>query len=303
MAKPNTIVARKLFDFREVVKDRHVIATTVGPNLNPIVLSLGKPPDYRIDKGGASFAKQRADEPNYYRIHYSLDDQWLTVDIESTHRNVHVVQPLGTEQWLLVCCRASSPTDRNALVTDCYGRIVHSFHAGDGIEGVQATADGRIWCSFFDQGIFNDMEMGQSGLVCLDSQGNKLFDYGQIVEQSDEVSDCYALNVRDKHETWLYYYTNFPLVAIYDYKLATRWRRMPVSGSHAFAIDDQHALFFGNYNERNVLFKVALSSMRVQKLLAVTEDARRIRACSAFGRGPRLYLVTDTSLFSVDCQQ
>ena len=279
-----------------------MVATTVGADLNPVVLSLGKSPDYRVEKGGASFAKNKADASNDYRIHHSVDDQWFTVDIEPTHWNIHAVQPLGTEQWLLVCGRASSPSDRNAHVADCYGRIIHSFHAGDGIEDVQVTADGKIWCSYFDEGVFSDVEMGQSGLVCLDSQGNKLFDYGQIAADSSHIADCYALNVSGNHETWLYYYTDFPLVRISDFKLANHWPRMPVSGSFAFAVAKDQVLFFGSYKERYTLFHVTLPTLRVQKLAAVTEDGKALNATSAFGRGRHLYLMTDSSLFSVGWQ-
>ena len=300
MAKSKTIVAHRLFYFRDVVEDRHVITTTVGPDLNPIILSLGKEPDYRVEKVGASFAKKKANQPNDFRIHHCVEDQWFTVEIETTVENIHTVQPLGAEQWLLVRCRASSPSDRNAHVADSYGRVVRSFHAGDGIEDVQTTTDSKIWCSFFDEGVFSGMTLGQSGLVCLDGYGRKLFDYEQVVGQNNPIADCYALNVCGNHDTWLYYYTDFPLVRITDFQLAHRWPRMPVSGSHAFAVGREHVLFFGSYNDRYTLFQVHLSTVRVQKLIAVTAEGRRIKATAAFGRGHQLYLATKDALYLVD---
>jgi hypothetical protein len=299
MTQPKPIVARHLFHFRDVVGDRHIITTTVGPDLNPVVLSLGKTPDYRVEKSGASFAKKKANRPNDFRIHHFLEDQWFTVDIEATNENFHAVQPLGTDQWLLVRCRADTSADRNAHVVDSYGRIEHSFHAGDGINDVQVTADSKIWCSFFDEGVFSDNELGQNGLICLDIQGNKLFDYGLISAKTSSIVDCYALNVSGNHETWLYYYTDFPLVQITDFQL--KWSaRMPVSGSHAFAVNGELALFFGSYKEKQRLIEVDLSTRRLRKLFAVTDDGSKIKVSGAFGRAHHLYLVTEDSLFLVD---
>lgn len=300
MAASRPIVARHLFDFREVVGDRHVVTTTVGADLNPVVLSLGNSPDYRVEKEGASFAKRKASEPNHFRIHYRREEQWLDVDVEDTYQNFHAVQPLGSEQWLLVRGRASSPADRNAHIADCYGRIIRSFHAGDGIEDVQATSDLKIWLSYFDEGVFSGMEMGRGGLVCLNPRGTKVFDYGNVTSQQDHITDCYALNASGDHETWLYYYTDFPLVHIRDFQTKHRWQGIPVSGSHAFAIADRHALFFGSYNERQTLFDVNLCTLRAQKLIAVTTKGKKVRPVSAFGRASHLHLLTAESLFLVD---
>jgi hypothetical protein len=44
VSKPRTTIdARRLFDFCEVIGDRHLITATVGPNLDPVVLSLVDP--------------------------------------------------------------------------------------------------------------------------------------------------------------------------------------------------------------------------------------------------------------------
>ncbi|MGH7137969.1 MAG: hypothetical protein ACREHD_19645, partial [Pirellulales bacterium] len=294
------IVAGHLFAFGDVVRDRHVVATTAGPDLRPIVLSLGQMPDYRVEQAGGSFAKKKATQPNDFQIHYCVEDQWFGLDLECTNENIHAVQPLGADAWLLVRCRAADPTDRNAHVADSYGRIVNSFHAGDGIEDVQVTADSKIWCSFFDEGVYSHMEMGRSGLICLDAHGNTLFDYGRISGETSPIDDCYALNVSGSHETLLYYYSGFPLVQVTDFQLRRSWQRVPVSGSHAFSVAGQHALFFGSYTEKQTLFEVDLSTLRCKKLSIVSDDGEPINVSRAFGRAHHLYLVTDDSLFLID---
>lgn len=300
MATPKSIAACHLLDFREVVGDRHVVTTTVGPELNLVILSLGKTPDYRVEQAGTSFAQKEANQSNDFRIHYLVEDEWYTVDVDATNENIHAVQPIGADQWLLVRGRAMSPADRNAHIINSEGRTVRSFHAGDGIEDVQVTVDSRIWCSFFDEGVYSGMAMGQSGLICLDSHGNKCFDYGQISGQVSPIDDCYALNVSGKHETWLCYYSDFPLVRITDFQLKQYWPRIPVSGSHAFAVAGSHALFFGSYNKKQMLFEVNLPTRRLRTMFAVREEGSRIKVSGAFGRAHRLYLVTEESLFLVD---
>ncbi len=137
MSKPRTTIeARRLFDFSDVIGSRHLIASTVGPNLDPLVLSLEQAPDYRMESPGqANFPKKRADIPNRFRIHHLVSDNvWETIDLPETVENFYAVQPLGDGLWLLVRGRADNEEGRNAYIYDGYGRYVRSFHAGDGIQ-------------------------------------------------------------------------------------------------------------------------------------------------------------------------
>ncbi len=222
MSKPRTTIeARRLFDFSDVIGSRHLIACTVGPNLDPVVLSLEQAPDYRMESPGqVSYPKKRADSPNRFRIHNLVtDDVWKTIDLPETVENFHAVQPLGEYQWLLVRGRADNEEDRNAHIYEGSGQHVRSFHAGDGIQEVQTTNDGRIWVSYFDEGVFGSTKLGRSGLVCLDNRGRCTFDYETLVgDDVPSIADCYALNVCSDREVWLCYYTDFPLVRLLDDK-------------------------------------------------------------------------------------
>lgn len=42
-----TIEARRLFEFAEIIGDRHLIQATVGPDLDPVLLTLEREPDDR----------------------------------------------------------------------------------------------------------------------------------------------------------------------------------------------------------------------------------------------------------------
>ena len=169
-SKPLQIRAHCLANFREVVGDRHVITATAGPALEPIILSLGGTPDYRReDDGGPSFPKQRSSKQNDFRIHYQVEGDWRCIDLAPTVENYHAVQPLGDDEWLLIRGRSESGKDRNAHVYDRGGRLRRSFPAGDGIQEVQTTQDSKIWISFFDEGVFSNVELGQTGLICVEN--------------------------------------------------------------------------------------------------------------------------------------
>jgi hypothetical protein len=297
------IVPRRLFSFAEVIGDRHMINVSVGPQLAPVILSLERAPDYRIESPGwASFPKKRADRPNRFRIHHRVADEvWCAIDLPDTPENYHAVQPLGRDECLLVRGRADGEEDRNAHVYDASGRHVRSFHAGDGIQDVQATADGKIWVGYFDEGVFGNTKLGSAGLVCLDDRGRCSFRFTDVLgEGVPEICDCYALNVASGREVWLCYYTDFPLVRLINGKLDGVWPRLPVRGSSGFAVDGETALSGGGYDDKDSLHLVRLGEKKTLKMIPTDEVGRPLKKFSAFGRRDRLYLQTLEALHAVD---
>src|ERR1041384_3165358 len=102
MTKKQQVVAKRLFEFASVIGERHLIQVTVSANLDPVILSLEQPPDYRIETDHFRFPKKKADRPNTFRIHYLVSDEWDCFDLPPTTENLHAIQPLGKERWLLV---------------------------------------------------------------------------------------------------------------------------------------------------------------------------------------------------------
>jgi hypothetical protein len=303
MEKPERIQATRVCDLEEISASRHVVTVTAGPQHDLVVLSLDGPPDYRrIAPSGCSFAKLRADRPNYYRIDHFLDSEWNSLTLPATKENFHRVQPLGKNGWLLMRGRAKGETDRNAHVHNPDGTHGDSFHAGDGIENVQTTGDSRIWISFFDQGVFGDTALGRAGLACLDNSGQVQFKFNDLAEAgaAPDIADCYAFNVCSDREVWLCYYTDFPLVRLVDRQVARIWPKVAVQGAHAFAVSGQRVLFAGMYEKRNSLFLADLDTTKVQERVPVNDAGKIIRTFTAFGRGTRLYLHSGNEVFAVD---
>lgn len=298
-----TIEARRLFEFAAVVGDGHLIQATVGPDLDPVLLTLEREPDYRVESPGwASFPKLRAGRPNRFRIHHkAADEDWTTLDLSETDENYHAVQPLGGDAWLLVRGRADDDRDENAHVYDASGRHLRSFHAGDGIQDVQATADGQIWFSYFDEGVFSGMGLSGSGLVRLDSCGRCTFRFpGTHGGTPPDIVDCYALNVASDREVWLCYYTEFPVVRLTDGKVDGVWPDAPVEGSPALAVRAGMVLFAGGYQRRDGLILARLGDRRGMGLLPRDEAGTPLAGFSAIGRRDRLFLQTGTALYAVE---
>jgi hypothetical protein len=210
------------------------------------------------------------------------------------------VQPLPDERWLLVRSRAASQPDHNAQVFGLDGRPVASFHAGDGIEHVQATEQGDIWVGYFDKGVFGPSPLGQHGLVCLDQSGAAQFRFGDLAEaELGAIADCYALNVCSGKEVWLYYYTDFSLVQLIEGTLGGCWE-VPVDGLRGFAVADGRVLLGGGYERRKSLFLGELGAERFQEITPTRESGKPLNSFRVFGRRHLLYLASESALHVAD---
>ncbi len=189
-------------------------------------------------------------------------------------------------------------SERPIYVSD--GTLSRSFHAGDGIEDIQTTEDGRIWASYFDEGVFGSTVLGQTGLACLETSGQVRFKFNELAARGTDIIDCYALNVCSDREVWLCYYTDFPLVQLLDGKIAGLWPELSVKGSHASAVSGREVLFAGGYENRNRLFLVDLDSSKVDQRIPVDADGNEIADFTAFGGGNRLWLQSGCAIFLVD---
>lgn len=271
------------------------IAIQAAHNGTVVKLLLKSVPDYRRTDDGGSFPKLWAGGVNEFLVQSHPGAAPLA--LRETRENYHFVQPLPGRRWLLVRGRSTGTEDANASVYDQTGAALYSFHLGDGIADVQTASDGRVWVSYFDEGVFAQpfgQSLGHSGLNCFDDKGSLLWRFTDPL--GGTMADCYAVNVASDRETWLSYYTDFPLVRVKDQQVVSMWKDCPVRGSHAFAVFDQLALFAGGYEEKGKLFLVRLGideALLREEVRAVRDDAQALRFVWAIGRGSRLFLIDD----------
>jgi hypothetical protein len=314
MPSPRTHRLTPLTDLAPQLGDLHLIGVEVGPQQELLALALAGPPDYREERGGASFARPITPLPHDFVVLTHHQGWCQRTTIPGEHWNFHFVQPLPGDELLLVCARChwapKGKHDRNARVYGPDGRLVREFLLGDGIQRVQTTADGRIWTSYFDEGVFGNFgwrdPVGASGLVCWDGHGRRLYEY-RPPPGADAICDCYALNVPSDEEVWFYYYTDFPLVRLRRDSTATVWP-CPVRGADAFAVAGPHVLFRGGYDrhDRYHLFEVPNRGGEMTPRGTFTfTDAQGDGpvGASALGRGPFLYLFQGTLCYRVDVRE
>ncbi len=295
----------------DAIGEHSLVAFNVGPNGELFVLLAVETMDYRTnDNGFASFAKIVPDARQRYRVlAYRNGELELELAIDDEPFNIHTLQPLG-EDLLLVCSRSEyrgqDDFDRNGRVYSRDGTFLREFLLGDGIETVQVTRSGEIWTSYFDEGIFGNYgwgaPVGAAGLVAWSEMGEKMYEY-DAVGPVDSMADCYALNVAGNDDVWCCYYTEFPLVHLHKKRIASTWD-VPVSGSHAFAILDDHVLFAGGYDNRDAFQLVRLAangtSTLVGEFALLGDDGTAVKPEQTIGRGRILYVLSDTMVYQMD---
>ncbi|KAM3100860.1 hypothetical protein ACKFKG_00125 [Phormidesmis sp. 146-35] len=196
--------------------------------------------------------------------------------------------------------------EKNGRVYSFSGEFKREILLGDGIQSVQATSDGIIWTSFFDEGVFGNFgwnePVGSSGLTAWDSAGNKIYDF-EPTDDLDSICDCYALNVESDTDVWLYYYTEFPLVHLRHQKIQSVWN-MPIEGSNSFAVFDNCALFRGEYGDQDTYHLFSLNKngkvKRLQQFQLTDERGQKIVAERVVGRGSSLYILSHGSIYRID---
>ncbi len=65
-------------------------------------------------------------------------------------------------------------------------------------------------------------------------------------------------------------------------------------------MDGEWAVFAGSYDRSDRLFLTSLTSMHAEDLLPQDGDGKVLRFQRAFGRGKRLFLATEQTLFMIN---
>jgi hypothetical protein len=308
MQLPHSLRLEPIVDLRSLIGDNEVVAFNVGPQGTPYVVLACNPLDYHFQNtSGVTSAKVVPDKPQRYRV-LGLENAKPALDvlIAGANFNAHHVQPVE-DGFLLVGSRSfrrgADDFDLNAHLFDAHGHYRKSFLLNDGVQDVQVTASGTIWTSYFDEGVFGNFgwrePVGAAGLIEWTSDGKRLYEFVPPAGL-ESIADCYALNVESDSVAWCYYYTDFALVRIHN-RVAESYWKMPISGSHCFAISGSHALFGGDYDNRNrySVFRIAPGERPVllkQFVLELGGPSPRVRAA---GRGDTIWLLAESRLYGL----
>jgi hypothetical protein len=286
---------RRVSELQALPHIGRVVNLCLDWNTKPLLLvaEAGLPaPQDSYNQSGTTL--RNAAPKAHHVVTFENDRQYVVNFPDAKGLTTYHVQRYG-EGWLLADSRGGSAT-----IYDATGKILKELDLGDGSKDVQTTAQGNIWVSYFDEGVFGD-GIGSAGLVCFDRTGKPLFNYAEWAEktQAPFIDDCYALNVMTDDEVWLSYYSGFPLVRIKRFELENIWKEFG-SISHGFAIRSGTVVYKKAY-VRNQLFRCSLDSpCNHEPLEVVDQNGGTIEGeWTIAARGPALYLMTGSALYEM----
>jgi hypothetical protein len=231
---------QKRFDLADIPGNWALVRIALDWSCQPLLLFVeGKPPQPNFYSEPDAWSHWYRIPPKAHHLIYWEDNHQRSLSFEHSQGLLTTHVQRFEEGWLLGEGRSGL-----TKLYDPQGRVRSELNLGDASEDLQTTPDGRIWVSYFDEGVFGN-GIGTQGVVCFDGKATPLFRYANFAEQSGLpfISDCYAMNVGSNGEVWLNYYTDFPLVRLQNFLLDRIWQSFGALGS-AFATDENKILYF-----------------------------------------------------------
>jgi hypothetical protein len=288
----------KVLDLIGVPSDWKLLSLSADWSGRPLLLFVeGKPPEPDFHRDMEVWSRWHRTPPKAHHVIYEEAGRLQSVAFDHSHGiSTFHVQRFGSG-WLLADSRGG-----HTSFHDASGAARSQIELGDAIESIQTTTDGRIWVSYFDEGVFGN-GIGRQGLVCFNSSGKDLFKYADFAEQNDlpMICDCYALNVDVSGDVWFNYYTDFPLVRLHEYKLESLWPEFGVLGN-AFAVCGDEII----HMTKNQLSAISLTTAPSgEPLSAIPRDISGIelvatpqRGANTAGRGSTFIMNTGNAIYS-----
>lgn len=304
------IGATKISDLPPDYNLEKLVALNAMNESEALLLFVAKDLDYQKSTTANSFAKTKTNNmQNYVAFRTSKGGLVQTLFVENEPFNIHSIQALPGNKFLLACARSQYRSagnyDKNGRIYDAHGNLLNTILLGDGIQDVQAADNGDIWTSYFDEGVFGnygwDDPIGAYGLKLWNEKGESNYDYFPP-DGLDRICDCYAMNVESNRVTWAYYYTDFPLVKIKDRIVADYWH-IPIAGSDCFAIYRNYALFRGGYENRNSFFLVQLFENHKAKVVKKITLVNIGEPVGITSRSESIFLISNKGVFRISVSQ
>ncbi|WP_202079117.1 hypothetical protein [Caldalkalibacillus salinus] len=304
MKKKINYQLKAIEDISNYVYGYRIVSSTIGFNKNIYVLLVDEEPQ-RID---GMFVKSKLSDAHTYKV-LILDSQYIfETYIYNQFFNYHFLQPLQEDKLLLVGARTryygNNKYDLNGKIVTLDGVDIIEILLGDGIENVQVSKKGKIWTSYFDEGVFGNYgwnpPVGASGLVAWDEKGNKVFSNNDA-----DICDCYALNVVNDNQVWFYYYSDFNLGKIENNEVD--FYNPNISGSSGFIVFDNFFLFDAGYSKHNeyiLLENRGSRGFKTHKTIKfVNEEGKTIKSTDRDFRGDMLILREENKMYQVHLRE
>ncbi|HKF47177.1 MAG TPA: hypothetical protein VKB38_07445 [Terracidiphilus sp.] len=185
----------------------------------------------------------------------------------------------------------------NVYGTD--GELLRTMKIGDAVEDLQTLSDGRIWVSYFDEGVYGS-GISTQGLVCFDRAGKAIFKFREYADKPKlpPIDDCYAMNVTGHGDVWVNYYMAFPLVLLREMEASQHWLEFGSMGN-AFAVRGDHVIYL---RDSKLMTRRLEPMSEPENMDAVDASGNRLSPCatrylSGAARGSSLVLNTGTAIY------
>lgn len=229
-------------------------------------------------------------------LYHFINDDTIRINVPTIEEfYFSSAQPIG-ENWLLVSARIDEEDNdvKNAYVFDKEGNIIDRYEFGDAVADVQATHEGDVWVSYFDQ--------SDQGLHCY-KDGVKNFDFHDSIWKNNQhvppIDDCYAMNVT-LDSTNIYYYNSFPFVKIMGDNKFELYEDIPIEGSNAFATNGDIVLFSHDYDRKPEVYLYSLSEKKKVSLKTLKPNGSILKYDHSVGRESKLFLIEGTEVYVLD---
>lgn len=260
--------------------------------------------------GGPSFPVARTERPVPVTVTKHHPDIKLTVRIPGLSLAYPRVQPLPDDRILVYGARCQwreSGAEHNAEIVNSNGERLRQGVLGDGIEDLVTTPQGRIWVSYFDEGVFGNRGWGGPGPEPIGSPGivrfNEHFEREWTYPDDtdfDSIDDCYAFNVGEE-TVFAYYYSDFPIVRIDDSGVQ-EWDTGEFSDGRELAADGERCALYVPRDEF-VAGKLEDSRFVMQRKGRIAIPRKFREDADYFGRGDALHILARNEHYKVDLDQ
>ena len=265
-----------------------------------------------FESGIGVFPKTQMSDSQKFRLLTLSDGSQKVVDLPALNVTFPFVDVFPDGRVLVAGSRSrwrgSDDFDLNGIVVDAAAGSQRSFLLGDGIETLAVDLRGRIWVSYFDEGIFGNFgwghpgpaPIGSSGLNCFSDSGDLLWSF-PVESEMGPISDCYAMNVSGDRVA-VYAYTEFNVWRISE-RFETECFKTDLQGCHHFAMSDSHIVFTGQYDDEiSVGYVGRLSDGRVcdvEQMEFALPRGREIKAGQFVGRADMLHFFDESNWYSI----
>lgn len=292
------LLFKKLIALDSLPRGWELVKIAVDWSGLPLILMVeGRPPRPDISAGAEAWSRWNWTPPQALHVVFLEGDAVKTIRITKGIGELALhVQPYG-DGWILGYSRGG-----RANLYDGAGSLLQTLNLGDAIEDLQTLPDGRIWASYFDEGVYGG-GISTQGLVCFDGSGTPLFRYRDqtALQNLPPIDDCYALNVALNGDVWVNYYMDFPLVSLRNMEVSQHWLEFGSLGN-AFAVQGDSFVYL---RDSKLMARSLDLAAAPEELRCVDADGNRltpapIRYLAGAARGNHLALNTGNAIYSAN---